>query len=84
MYIVNILILVLDTFFNFLFRSRQSSTSSQNDKHAKFSKDEIRTKGEIFPEVYKYLASKMVAVFVYPFIYLINFLMCSSQWCMQD
>lgn len=31
-------------------RSRQSSTSSQNDKQTKFTKEDIRTKGELFPE----------------------------------
>lgn len=31
-------------------RSRQSSTSSQTDKQTKFTKEDIRTKGELFPE----------------------------------
>jgi hypothetical protein len=37
--------------FYIVYRSRQSSTSSQNDKQTKFTKEDIRTKGELYPEV---------------------------------
>jgi hypothetical protein len=42
---------LVSNIFYIVYRSRQSSTSSQNDKQTKFTKEDIRTKGELYPEV---------------------------------